>query len=262
MIAPARAGSAEGPEVLAVRMDQPLPRTTEPHAHARGQLLGALRGLLTVGTDASRWLVPATQAVWIPPHRPHSLQSHGPLFSGWSVYVAERRCADLPQHPCAMRLSGLLREAAARAASWSDRIGALDAAQLRIGEVILDEIRGSQHERIGLPMPTDARLLRICQALGDHLADPRDAAQWARWAGLSARSLSRLFLAQTGCNFNQWRQRARLMRAVEWLAAGRSVTQIAIDLGYGNVSAFIAMFRRHFHTTPSQYARDLQMAHT
>ncbi|HID9329325.1 TPA: helix-turn-helix domain-containing protein, partial [Klebsiella pneumoniae] len=37
------------------------------------------------------------------------------------------------------------------------------------------------------------------------------------------------------------------------LAAGKPVTAIALDLGYDNVSAFIALFRRMFGTTPGRY---------
>ena len=40
---------------------------------------------------------------------------------------------------------------------------------------------------------------------------------------------------------------------VELLAAGKPVTAIALDLGYDNVSAFIALFRRMFGTTPGRY---------
>jgi AraC-like DNA-binding protein len=46
-----------------------------------------------------------------------------------------------------------------------------------------------------------------------------------------------------------------LLRALELLAAGAAVTSIALELGYENTSAFIAMFRRHLGTTPSRYLR-------
>jgi AraC-like DNA-binding protein len=40
---------------------------------------------------------------------------------------------------------------------------------------------------------------------------------------------------------------------LEVLAAGMSVTTIALDLGYDNVSAFISLFRRSFGVTPGRY---------
>lgn len=259
LLAAARADSDAGPFVIAVTLDAQGVRDTAPHRHARGQLFGAHRGLLTIGTEQGRWLVPASDAVWVPPHAMHSLRSHGETFSGWSVYVAPADCAALPAQPCAMRVSGLLRQAVARVATWpSGRT--LDEVQTRLGSVLLDELMychaGSQaRDRIGLPMPRDPRLQGVAQALIDDPADSRGLSQWAASAHLSERSLSRHFSDETGFSLLQWRQRARLMRALERLAAGEAVTTVALDLGYDSVSAFIAMFRRHLGATPTQYLK-------
>ncbi|MGE8488865.1 MAG: helix-turn-helix domain-containing protein, partial [Paraburkholderia nemoris] len=77
---------------------------------------------------------------------------------------------------------------------------------------------------------------------------------WAAWAGVAPRTLSRRFVAETGLTFAQWRQQARLLRALELVADGLPVTTIALELGYDNVSAFIDMFRRVMGTTPGRYA--------
>ena len=45
-----------------------------------------------------------------------------------------------------------------------------------------------------------------------------------------------------------------MMCALEKLAAGAPVTTVALDLGYDNVSAFIARFRATFGITPGRYA--------
>jgi AraC-like DNA-binding protein len=224
-------------------------RTTAAHAHSAGQLFGATRGVLTVGTARGRWVVPPSHVVWVPPHCEHDLRSHG-AFDAASVYVVEASCAGLPGEPCALRTSGLLREAIARAASWG--AGAWSAAQRRIADVILDEIRGLPREPIGLAAPSDPRALKVAHALIAHPGDLRDLAAWARWAAVSPRTLRRLFVAQTGHSFGAWRQRARLMRALELLAAGEPVTNVALELGYASLSAFIAMFRRVHGVTPAR----------
>lgn len=124
----------------------------------------------------------------------------------------------------------------------------------RLAEVILDEIRLLPQVELGLPMPQDARLLKIAQALSDRPDDERHMQAWAQWAGIAPRTLTRRFVAETGFSFTEWRQRVRLLRGLELLAAGKPVTAIALDLGYDNVSAFIALFRRTFGMTPGQYA--------
>ena len=77
----------------------------------------------------------------------------------------------------------------------------------------------------------------------------------ARTAGASKRTLVRLFPIQTGMTFRQWRQQRRLLYAIELLTTGKTVTSIALELGYENTSAFIAMFRRCLGTTPTRYLR-------
>lgn len=250
LVSPALATALDGPPLLVATLQSRLARTTRSHRHARGQLLGAMRGLLSVDAGASRWVVPATHAVWVPPGVAHGLRSHGP-FAGWSIYVAPSACGDLFSAPCMLTVSALLREAVARAATLADDLDG--ARHSRLAGVILDEIRAAPQAELGLPMPHDARLLKIAHALSDQPDDGRHMQAWAEWAGISPRSLTRRFVAETGFSFTEWRQRVRLLRALELLAAGRPVTAIALDLGYGNVSAFIAMFRRTFGVTPGRY---------
>jgi AraC-like DNA-binding protein len=56
-----------------------------------------------------------------------------------------------------------------------------------------------------------------------------------------------------GLSFGKWRQQVRLLRALERLAAGAAVTEVAFDLGYDSPSAFVTMFRRALGTTPGRY---------
>ena len=246
--------SDAGPLLLAITGSDEFERMTPMHSHARGQLFASLRGLVSVGLDDGIWIVPAIHAVWMPPHQPHSVRSHGP-FHGWGAYIAESACADLPQRACTLRISSLLREAVLRAASWP--MGPLDAAHAHIAAVVLDEIRSLPVEPFGLPLPQDARLQRICAALIGDPADERDLEQWAAWVAMSSRTLSRRFVAETGFTFTAWRQRARLMRSLEMLAADVPVTAIALELGYSTASVFISLFRRTFGATPAVYRQGL-----
>ncbi len=252
LVDPSRLRSLDEPVILATSRRQADVRHTERHSHRRGQLLGTLKGVVSVGSDGGRWLIPPVNALWLPPGIEHDFISHG-AFQGWSVYVEEAACGGLPATPRVIRISGLLNEAVARAARWQDK--PLSQAETNIAAVILDEIAAIPEEDLALPMPRDPRLQRIARAMADGIARRRPMAEWAVWAGIAPRSLSRRFVQETGLTFTAWRHRVMLLRSLEMLAEGRSVTTVALDLGYETVSAFIERFQAHFGTTPGRYFR-------
>jgi AraC-like DNA-binding protein len=43
------------------------------------------------------------------------------------------------------------------------------------------------------------------------------------------------------------------MLAVQWLAGGASIQQVAADLGYESVPSFVTMFRKTLGTSPGRY---------
>ncbi|WZB74707.1 helix-turn-helix domain-containing protein [Achromobacter insuavis] len=72
----------------------------------------------------------------------------------------------------------------------------------------------------------------------------RGAAHWAATAGITERTLLRHCQQHLGMPFNEWRQRLRVVSALEMLDAGHPVQTVARELGYSTPSAFIAMFQR------------------
>lgn len=55
-------------------------------------------------------------------------------------------------------------------------------------------------------------------------------------------------------SFGRWRQRARLLQALERLAQGE-VIDVALALGYDSPGAFATMFKRQFGQSPSAFFR-------
>lgn len=54
-------------------------------------------------------------------------------------------------------------------------------------------------------------------------------------------------------SFGRWRQQLGVMLAVQWLAGGASIQQVAADLGYESVPSFVTMFRKTVGTWPGRY---------
>jgi AraC-like DNA-binding protein len=152
-----------------------------------------------------------------------------------------------------MQTTALLNEAACRAARWET--SEITEEQKRIALVILDEIYSLRHDAIGLPMPKDSRALRVANALAINLSDNKSISEWAHWTGSSAKTLSRHFIDETGMTFGQWRQQARVLRALELLTSELPVTTIARELGYETTSAFVAMFKRWRGVAPGRFRK-------
>jgi AraC-like DNA-binding protein len=88
-----------------------------------------------------------------------------------------------------------------------------------------------------------------------HLADVTVAAVAAA-VGTSERSLRRQFGAATGMTWRQYVLQSRLLRAMALLTEpGRTVIDVATEIGFDSVSAFTRAFVRLTSETPTAYRR-------
>ncbi|MFP5405800.1 MAG: helix-turn-helix transcriptional regulator, partial [Gammaproteobacteria bacterium] len=123
----------------------------------------------------------------------------------------------------------------------------------RLAAVLLDQLASAPEADLMLPLPSDPRLRKICRTLQAHPDSQLALRQWALRLDTSEKTLSRLFVQQTGVSFRLWRQRARLLSALPLLERGERVTDVALACGYDSTSAFIAVFRQQFGTTPGEF---------
>lgn len=73
--------------------------------------------------------------------------------------------------------------------------------------------------------------------------------------GMSEASFSQYFKKITGQNPKAFLTELRMEKARE-LIGQSSVTDTAMELGYDNISHFIALFKSHFGVTPGQYKKE------
>ncbi|MGA8031520.1 MAG: AraC family transcriptional regulator [Casimicrobiaceae bacterium] len=242
---------AGGAELIAVSVRNDVAFDATTHVRARGTLFLLTEGLVAVETPRGRFLAPPRGIGWMPPGVPYAVQSYGPT-AGFGAFLAAEFTGDLPAEPTSFEASPLAVLVMQRAVAWRPDV-ALDPVQMRLLLVLLDEIRQSPTKPLQLPWPTDARLLAIAREMLADVANPRRLEQWAQWADMSPRTLSRKFVQETGMTYAQWRRWARLTQALEWLATGRAVKHVALSLGYDSVSAFIKVFRETLGATPAAY---------
>jgi len=223
------------------------------HAHSEAQLTFVMAGTVQVHTKEGRWLVPPQLAVWLPPELDHEIEVltdaelwmiHWPpsLTSEWAPPT-------MPDRAFALRVTPLLHSL--RTAAFSVETGP-EKAELVV-RLMLHELSETADAPTFLPMPTSAVGLRVVDvALRDH-ENRLSVEEVASRSGTSVRSLSRLFPAETGLTFKAWRQRARIVRAMDELARGKPIGWVSTILGFASTAAFSAAFRQVTAMTPTTF---------
>ena len=237
--------------VVALANDLPPAHEIDWHSHPRFQLVYAARGVMKVDTREATWVVPPQRAVWMPPATAHRLTASGKVELR-SLYIRPEAARGMPSRCEVLEVTPLLRELILRATELPLEYDERGPAG-RIMRLLLDELASLARLPYHLPMPKAAPLASICHGLVQAPGEDVTLADLAARERLSARTLARHFRRHTGMSFAEWRRRARLLRALGWIAEGRTILEVALELGYDSPSAFSAMFRRELGAPPSAF---------
>ncbi|WP_443057133.1 AraC family transcriptional regulator [Streptomyces sp. NBC_00669] len=239
------------------------PATTLPptgaHDHAPGEVIGRHRhdyhqliyvstGVLAVQTEAGAWVASGDRAVWNPAHIWHEHRVYGHS----SVHTVGFPVADPPlpvEGPTILAVDGLLRELLIACTEP----GLPEPESRRLRAVLADRLRRAHIQPLALPTARDPRLAHACRLVLADLGTPRTMAALARRVGVGERTLTRLFRAEFGMTYPQWRTNTRVFHAMIQLAEGASVTATARRCGWATTSAFIDTFARTMGQTPGAY---------
>jgi AraC-like DNA-binding protein len=237
--------------VVAVGNEFPDGHLVASHQHRRAQLLYGATGVLQVTTEHGAWVVPPERAVWIPAGVRHALRMMGPVAVN-SLYFEAEAVGALPQKCQVLGMSPLMRSLVQAAVDVPADYEAGSRAAL-VMALILEEIRTLPVLPLSLPLPKETRLARRCRRFLEAPTAHDTIDGWSAALGMSRRAFTRLFKHETGLSFGQWRQQACVFVALPRLAAGESVTVVALDLGYDSPAAFTSMFKRLLGRPPQRY---------
>lgn len=226
------------------------------HAHPEGQLYIAKRGVIVVEAGELRSVLPPGTMGWVPPGIMHGATvqcgSKEAGVVGYTLYLHRDLCAILPASPTLMTATPLFNILIERMSQWVGGSPSTVAEQ-NIFQVVMDELSQLELQKFQLPVPHHGRLLAMTTAILENPANDINLDGWAQKLGMSRRTITRYFRAETGMSLIEWRQTARLLRSLELLNSGESVTQVSLGLGYQSVSSFIMLFKKMFGTTPAKF---------
>jgi AraC-like DNA-binding protein len=220
----------------------------ERHWHDNHQLVFVSSGVIAVQTEIGGWVAGNDRAVWIPANSWHDHRFYG---------TSSFHCVGFPvsQSPLTgdvaaiVNVDGFLRELIV-AYTHPDLE---DAEAARIRAVICDRLQRAVQQPVSMPVASDPRLAEVCEIARSELAQPIALGDLAHRVGTSERTLARLFRAEFGTTYPQWRNNVRVHQAMVLLAQGHTVTDTAHRCGWSTTSHFIDTFRRVTNRTPGSY---------
>jgi AraC-like DNA-binding protein len=238
--------------IIAVGNDYAAGPARGSHRHKRNQLLYGATGLMIVGTEQGRWVVPPQRAVWIPAGVYHDVYAVGPVTTR-SIFLEPAASAKLPRECHVLGITPLARALLLEAVDLPAKY-ALNGRAGLIMRLLIREIETLPTLPLNVALPTSPKLAARCRAFLDQPTPHETIDTWCAALNMSRRSFTRAFREETGTSFSAWCRKASVVAALPRLAAGESVTAIALDFGYANPSAFTQMFKSVTGVPPSAYA--------
>lgn len=221
------------------------------HRHQRHQLLFSAAGSITIELENTLCLLPPRRAAWLPAGTVHRAIMRGVMAYRSLYFSATLPLSALPLQ--IVEVNPLFFEVIERMAFWPWAMS--EEQQASLITVFSEEIQTARRENWTLRFPSDARLNLWLDRVRTGELPPR-LGQVTREVGACERTISRLFIRDTGMNYQSWRQQWRLLKAMEMLSDGWQLSLVAQQLEFVSDSAFISFFRQHTGTTPARYSHE------
>lgn len=224
------------------------------HSHPWSQIICVKSGVLAMEVAGQRYLAPREFAIWLPAGTEHSSYNRK-ATRFCAIDIAPALDENLPSTPCLLTPTAIFNAIADDCFS-RNLTEPVSEADLRMSRVLLDQISLAPRQNTYLPTSENKLLAPVLSALEKNPADNTSLAQWAAQVYTTERTLSRRCQEELGMGFAEWRQRLRFLYAISLLEQGKTVQDVALDVGYSSSSAFIAMFQHISGTTPQRFRND------
>ena len=220
------------------------------HHHEEHQLVYGISGVMTVRTANQVFVLPPQKAIWIPARTIHSNSINGHV-SMRSLFISPAYAKNILDRCFVVEISPLLRELILHICGMKHLLYG-QAFDKNLANITLELLKESKEINLGLPLPKDLRALRAAETMIQNPGSGKTVSEIICHCGASLRTIERIFYVETGMTVGKWRQQLRLFHALRKIEDGYNVTDAALDSGYNSPSAFIAMYKKKFGTTPAK----------
>ncbi len=102
------------------------------------------------------------------------------------------------------------------------------------------------------------RLKRLREYVEQSYSEPISLGKAAGIAALESSYFSAYFRAKVGITFTEWLRQVRVEKAMELMKASDfSITEVAYEVGFGDLRTFERAFKKHTLTTPREFRKSV-----
>ncbi|MFH4548974.1 helix-turn-helix transcriptional regulator [Vibrio alginolyticus] len=242
------------PEPMYFRVAEIPANSSYPnHSHPWGEFVYSYNGVMEVRIGRRSYLAPSQYGIWLPPGIEHQGFNQYEA-THYSLYIEPSYANALPNKVCALQVTPLVRSALEHLKQFLP-VSPYSDEQTRLIRVIYDQLKQTNSIESFLPSTDDATLSRVLDYIENHLDQDIPLKTLAAHFYVTERTLMRKSNKELGMPLTEWKQKLKVLKAMNRLEVGDSVEVIALELGYSSSSAFIAMFKRIMGVTPKEYVK-------
>lgn len=230
------------------------------YKHKKARLLYAEGGIIHVFKATKHWYLPARFYMWIPANTTYHLESTSSRIPLYSFYFKEM--ADMPSVlsvPNIFLSNDLMREMFLFARDWAGGVSkTTNYSKYCLLRAMMAIIPDTSSPIDAFPMqhpyPKSEKLKSVARYLNSNIDQSFTIEQIAERFGMSSRSLSRLFKEDMGISYVRFLRAIRIAKALELMSENNyTILEIAIRVGYNELSSFSNIFTRVTGIRPSIY---------
>ncbi len=218
------------------------------HAHGSDQLIYATRGVMEVSSGQNIWWIPPHFALWISAGTYHRIRMPSAV-SMRTLYIHPGLVSGFSSGCAVLHVSPLLRELILETVHLG-KLRTRSRSERALRDLTFLHLTRATRAPMRITIPTDQRALSVARSVLDDPGESMPMKVLCARAGVSTRTIQRLFQKEVGSDFETWRRQVRLIKAVELLISGFSVKEVAFAVGYSQPSPFVEAFRSTYGMTP------------
>ncbi|GAA6766510.1 helix-turn-helix transcriptional regulator [Flavobacterium sp. CGRL1] len=244
----------ENPDSILV-MRQQTEQRLPSHQHDKAQLLLVYGGIAYLQTQERDLYIPSNHYIWIPGNYPHNLMFNTQDLYIINIYFPQQKAGGFYDELGIYPVSKLLSEMLSFSEKWQGDYtkGSWEFEFLYTLKNLLSK-ENLKKFSIQLPTTDDQRLNAITNSIRTRLNESLSLEDTAKRAGMSVRSLTRLFQAKLHITYIQYLKMLRIIKAMELINdTDLNMTEIAYEVGYSNIAAFSNNFHQLTNMRPTEF---------